>query len=358
MKKSFESVALFLALALCLRAISPECAAVTRVRCCGDSITELGYPTYLQNDLGSGYAVTNAGHSGDTATKLGTRIYPDAVNPRDDTDICIFMLGTNDTKKENWPTYKVRFVSDYVACINTYKALPSHPKIYLNLSPPIYLPEPSGSTGFSPMNLEEAIPLMQQVAQQTGATVIDVHAAMSGHPELFQDGVHPNDAGKSVLAKTVANGMGVTVVIPPPTTYEAEALSVAQSSGDTYRIITDTRLSGGEAGILDSNAVGDYLIYTVPNVQAGIYNVKVGVKKFPARGIVQLFIQPAGGGGGSNVGSAQDQYAATDTFTEVDLGTWTPGSNGNKWFKFSVTGKNASSTGYSMCFDYIKLTPQ
>jgi len=31
---------------------------------------------------------------------------------------------------------------------------------------------------------------------------------------------------------------------------------------------------------------------------------------------------------------------------------------GNYSFKFTVTGHNPSSSGYTVCFDYIKLTPQ
>ncbi|MEZ0217857.1 MAG: hypothetical protein ACAH89_12035, partial [Rariglobus sp.] len=44
-------------------------------------------------------------------------------------------------------------------------------------------------------------------------------------------------------------------------------------------------------------------------------------------------------------------------FVEVDLGNVTFGTAGNKAFKFTVTGKNASSAGYNLNFDYIKLTP-
>jgi len=31
---------------------------------------------------------------------------------------------------------------------------------------------------------------------------------------------------------------------------------------------------------------------------------------------------------------------------------------GNQAFKFTVSGKNASSTGYTLAFDYIELIPQ
>ena len=139
--------------------------------------------------------------------------------------------------------------------------------------------------------------------------------------------------------------------------FETETLAIANSSGDTHRIIAAPEFSGGSGTILDANAVGDYVTYIVPGISAGSYNVRVGVKKLDTRGICQLAIgtstiTP------TNLGSPQDQYAAAEAYTELNLGTWTPGSTSDKWFRFTVTGKNASSSGYSICFDYIKLTPQ
>ncbi len=143
-------------------------------------------------------------------------------------------------------------------------------------------------------------------------------------------------------------------------TFETEALVVAAVSGPTPRIFVDSHLSGGEGSILDSTAVGNYVTYTVPNVPAATYSVRVGIKKTTTRGIWQLAIGRADNFSGtqSNVGSPQDEYAAADTFTEVTLGNWTPGTTSDKWFQFKVTGKNASSTNYSIAFDYIKLVPQ
>lgn len=139
--------------------------------------------------------------------------------------------------------------------------------------------------------------------------------------------------------------------------YETELLPVVATSGDTHRTFADSRFSGGAASILDSTAVGDFVTYELPNVKAGSYDVRIGTKKYNSRGIVQLYASPANGTG-SNVGVVQDQYSATEQFVEYDLGIWSPGATSNKWFKFSITGQNAASAGYSECFDYIKLIPQ
>lgn len=139
---------------------------------------------------------------------------------------------------------------------------------------------------------------------------------------------------------------------------ETESLTVAATSGDTHRIFAGSGFSGGFGTILDATAVGDYVTYVVPNIAPGTYSVRVGVKKAATRGIFQLAIGIAGSTTPTNIGSAQDLYSAADAYTELNIGTWTPGSTSDKWFKFSITGKNASSTGFTEAFDYIRIIPQ
>jgi len=43
----------------------------------------------------------------------------------------------------------------------------------------------------------------------------------------------------------------------------------------------------------------------------------------------------------------------------VDLGNWSLGSTTNDdYFRFFVTGKNTSSTGYQLFLDFIEITRQ
>lgn len=141
------------------------------------------------------------------------------------------------------------------------------------------------------------------------------------------------------------------------TTYEAETLTISGSSGDTSSINSEAGASGGQYVMYNSNAVGDSITFTVPNVAVGTYTLSIGVKKYTSRGIVQTNVGPAGGSLGA-IGSPIDLYASPSVFTEVSVGTWTIGTVGNKSVQFVVTGKNAASTGYNMAIDYIKLTPQ
>ncbi len=139
---------------------------------------------------------------------------------------------------------------------------------------------------------------------------------------------------------------------------ETESASVVGSTaGIANRIVTAPQFSGGAGSILDATAAGNYIAYLVPNVSAGSYDVRIGVKAFNSRGIVQLAIGQAGNPSPANLGAPQDLYSASANFTELDLGTWTPATTSDKWFRFTITGKNASSSGYSECIDYIRLIP-
>ena len=141
---------------------------------------------------------------------------------------------------------------------------------------------------------------------------------------------------------------------------EAESLIVAaQTSGVTYRIVSDSRFSGGAGSFFDATASGQYLTFDVPNITVGTYDVRVGLKNWNNKGIFQLAISRLDQQGSpTNVGVPVDQYNANEVFTEVDCGNWTPGTTSDKAFRFMVTGKNASSSGYGLAIDYIKLIPQ
>ena len=152
-----------------------------------------------------------------------------------------------------------------------------------------------------------------------------------------------------------------TLVVSPATqTFETESIAVAaQTSGITERVGTDARFSAGAGTFFDSTAVNQYVTYDVPNIAAGTYNVRIGIKKWNNKGLWQLAISRMDQQGSpTNVGSPSDEYDPNEVFTEINLGNWTAGSTSDKAFRFMVTGKNASSSGYGLAFDYIKLIRQ
>ncbi len=101
----------------------------------------------------------------------------------------------------------------------------------------------------------------------------------------------------------------------------------------------------------NATTVGNYITYTLPVVKAGTYRVRMGIQTKPNKGKFQLAINDL------NVGSAQDEYShfgiRGERFAASNVS-----AAGNYAFKFTVTGKNASSTGYTLAFDYIELIPQ
>lgn len=136
--------------------------------------------------------------------------------------------------------------------------------------------------------------------------------------------------------------------------YEAELLAIDATSGDTVQTNTQVGYSNGQAVQYNGLGVGDFITFRVPNVTAGTYTVIVGYKTYITRGIVQVSAGTAGGAL-SNVGSSFDEYGTPSAFTSINLGNWTATTTGDQDFEFSITGHNASSTGFTEVIDYIEL---
>lgn len=189
-----------------------------RVICIGDSITygaglasgsrnQTSYPARLQELLGNEYQVLNYGVSGATLALSGDSPYQNdrafRITKEVEPAIVLIMLGTNDTKPQNWNPQG--YESQLIAFLNIYKDLPSRPEVYV-MSPPAAF---ANNFGVNPMIIEhEVAPIVQRVAKQTNTHIIDAFSATSGHPEYFPDGVHPSEAGHEVIAATVRVALG------------------------------------------------------------------------------------------------------------------------------------------------------
>ena len=116
-----------------------------RVACIGDSITfganiqnreHDSYPADLQRMLGRHYEVDNFGVSGANLIKKGDKPYwqePEFLAATTFApDIVIILLGTNDTKPQNW-RYKSDFSGDLRDLIRHFATLPSKPQISKDL---------------------------------------------------------------------------------------------------------------------------------------------------------------------------------------------------------------------------------
>ncbi|RAV04093.1 hypothetical protein DQG13_06335 [Paenibacillus sp. YN15] len=144
------------------------------------------------------------------------------------------------------------------------------------------------------------------------------------------------------------------MVLTPVHRYELESSAIAKtvSSGDSQTNVSDAAASGGAFNKFDSNAVGDYVEYTLNVPQTGTYAVMARVKKGADRGKFELTVD------GAIVGSWKDLYAADQGFEEIYIGNKYFGAAGSKKFRLTVKDRNAASSGYSAGFDFIELVPR
>ncbi|WP_167859458.1 endo-1,4-beta-xylanase [Paenibacillus cymbidii] len=130
-------------------------------------------------------------------------------------------------------------------------------------------------------------------------------------------------------------------------TFEAEDVTADTSENNTT--VFDTRASNGMYIRSNSNSAGDHVSYTIHVPTAGTYALQVTGITGADRGKYQLSVN------GTNVGSEIDLYG-TAWQTRVDsVGSYNFSAPGDYIVKLQVTGKHASSSGFALTFDSIKL---
>ena len=191
---------------------SPDYKAI-RVACIGNSITDgsgifmrdlFGYPAQLQQKLGSKYYVKNFGVGRRTMLNHGDYPYMNEQAWRDaldfEPDIAIVKLGTNDSKPKNWK-YGKEFYHDMQQMIDSLKALPSHPQIYLATPIPAY--SPLGTISDSVI-VHDICPLVKKIARKNNCHLIDLHTLYTPTEGMIQkDGIHPTIKGAGYLADII-----------------------------------------------------------------------------------------------------------------------------------------------------------
>lgn len=183
-----------------------------KLACVGDSITwgftivnrgKYSYPAVLQQLLGEGFEVRNFGHNDAAARFDAETPYASKKAYRDslawEPDIVLLMLGTNDTKPWNWNPGIFR--EDYLRLVESYLALPSHPRVVLVA--PIRIFKLIPVTILNPDVLEEGVrPAIRDIAAQLHLQFIDLYDLFDS-ARLCRDGVHPQRDGARLLAETL-----------------------------------------------------------------------------------------------------------------------------------------------------------
>jgi len=198
-----------------------------KVACIGDSITyghgikdwEVNnYPAQLQEILGDEYHVANFGSSGACVNPEGDQpyvsrdVYKAALEY--DADIIVFMMGTNDSKPENWNGYE-SFKEDYRELLESLVEGETAPRIIIcTCAESFFLKDADTSKGIAEYDIQPAIvdeiagKIFEESIAVSVAGLVDIHALTTAHPEWFEaDGIHPNNDGARAIAEAVAEAI-------------------------------------------------------------------------------------------------------------------------------------------------------
>ena len=184
-----------------------------RVACIGNSITDgfgigmspvNGYPAVLQKKLGDGYQVRNFGVSARTMMNKGDLPYMNELAWRDaqafNPNIVVIKLGTNDSKTHNWVHGADEYRQSMQAMIDTLKALPSKPKIYLCSPIPAF--KDSWTINDSVI-VNGEMPIIKKLAKKNKCQFIDLHTSYTYGDMMLNDGIHPNAKGAAKMADII-----------------------------------------------------------------------------------------------------------------------------------------------------------
>lgn len=186
-----------------------------KVACVGDSITygctvknrsKNNYPAVLGRMLGDKYCVNNFGYTNRTAIKdadypyTKETLYQQSLDFK--PDVVVIMLGSNDTKKNNWN--KEKFTKDYCEILDSYLNSASKPEVYLLVPTPFF--EIRGKVMWQlrkDIMIHEVYPAIKKIASDKSIHLIDMSKSFENRRELFSDGVHPNSKGSKKFAEIV-----------------------------------------------------------------------------------------------------------------------------------------------------------
>lgn len=192
----------------------PAEADQIKVACIGDSITygygifdwtQNNYPMILQDLLGEDYHVQNFGVNGGCVQSDTDHPYNN-YNIFSDTksygaDIVVFMMGSNDSKPENWHGEEA-FKTALYELLSNY----GNSRIVLCTPAACFPTEVHSTIGYDLQSgiISEIARIIREVAAERNYPLVDIHALTLENPQWFDiDGVHPNNDGAAAIASAV-----------------------------------------------------------------------------------------------------------------------------------------------------------
>lgn len=133
--------------------------------------------------------------------------------------------------------------------------------------------------------------------------------------------------------------------------YEAELLTARVGGATLISPSTTTGATNDAITVLQGDGVGDWIEFDTYVPRGGTYGISARIARKNDAGRAQLSVA------GTPVGAEVDFYAASSSpvFGFVDLGRFTFETAGVKTFRFTTTGKHASSSSYRLGHDSITL---
>ncbi len=154
-----------------------------------------------------------------------------------------------------------------------------------------------------------------------------------------------------LLDSDVFTGVYTIGTVPPTLNFEAESLA-RTTSGTSATNDSDANASGGSRVTLNSTGTGSWVQFTLPNIPAGTYSIRMAYKTNNNRGRATFLLD------GAPFGPTLDQYASPATYPTATLGTVTFATSGNHTIRLTVASKNSASSSYTLSADKFTLVGQ
>lgn len=196
-----------------------------KIACVGNSITygshldnrvQDCYPSQLNRMLSKVYdsicEVNNYGLSGRNMLKNAPKPIWDEPKFKEALewapDICIIILGTNDSPPKVWNNLKGEFVSDYLSMLDAFRMRNPNVKFIMGCPPPIWKGHPYGGDTWAEKHndsilVQDIIPKIKTVSSKGNAILIDFYIPFINQKELFPDLLHPNPQGAKQIASMI-----------------------------------------------------------------------------------------------------------------------------------------------------------
>jgi unsaturated rhamnogalacturonyl hydrolase len=139
---------------------------------------------------------------------------------------------------------------------------------------------------------------------------------------------------------------------PAPLAFEAESLAWTTNGATAVVSTLDTNASGGYFVTLNGDGANDYIQFTLTNVPAGMYRLKLNFKSNTNRGNLALTVD------GQPMSSTLDQYWNRTFYPLMDFGRITFAAAGDHAVRLTVAGKHGASAGYTVTADRFLLAPE